>query len=76
VIRSEIRSSAEAKSRLLWYLHLHTNEVPRTDTLVQIGYVRVVDLDIGASKLDNLRDQSGQYFGARRQNSSLQRGVR
>jgi aminocarboxymuconate-semialdehyde decarboxylase len=33
-------------------------------------------LDIGASKSDNLRDQSGQHFGARRQNSSLQPRVK
>jgi len=31
---------------------LHRNEVPRTDPLVQVDYVRVVDLDIGASKSD------------------------
>src|ERR1700730_9110778 len=29
---------------------LHITEIPRTDPLVQVGYVRVVDLDIGASK--------------------------
>ena len=29
----------------------------RADPLVQVDYVRVVDLDIGASKSDNLRDQ-------------------
>jgi aminocarboxymuconate-semialdehyde decarboxylase len=33
-------------------------------------------LDIGASKSDNLRDQSGHHFGARRQNSSLQPRVK
>ena len=31
---------------------LHTNEIPRTDPLVQVDYVRVVDLDTGASKSD------------------------
>ena len=31
---------------------LHTNEIPRTDPLVQVDYVRVVDLDIGARKSD------------------------
>jgi hypothetical protein len=36
---------------------LHANEIPRTDPLVQVDYVRVVDLDIGASKWENLRDQ-------------------
>jgi len=41
---------------------LHPNEIPGTDPLVQVDYVRVVDLDIGASKWDNLRDQSGDYF--------------
>ena len=30
----------------------YTNEIPPTDPLVQVGYVRVVDLDIGASKSD------------------------
>ena len=31
---------------------LHTNEIPRTDPFVQVDYVWVVDLDIGASKSD------------------------
>jgi hypothetical protein len=31
---------------------LHRNEVPRTDPLVQVDYVRVVDLDMGANKSD------------------------
>ena len=44
---------------------LHANEIPRTDRLVQFDYVRVVDLDIGVSKSDNLRDQSAHYFRAR-----------
>jgi hypothetical protein len=35
----------------------HTNEIPRADPLVQVDYVRVVDLDIAASKSDNLRDR-------------------
>jgi hypothetical protein len=30
----------------------NTLDVPRTDPLVQVDYVRVVDLDIGASKSD------------------------
>ena len=34
------------------YLHPHANEIPRTDPLVQVDYVRVVDLDIGVSKSD------------------------
>ena len=50
VIRSEIRSTAEFNRALPLSLHRHTNEIPRTDPLVQVGYVRVVDLDIGASK--------------------------
>ena len=33
----------------------------------EVDYVRVVDLDIGASKSDNLGDQSGQQLGAHRQ---------
>jgi hypothetical protein len=72
-IRSEIRSRAELKSlRFAFVSAPFTNEIPRTDPLVQVDYLRVVDLDIGASKSDNLRDQSGHHFGVRRQNSSLQ----
>jgi len=52
VIRSEIRARAEINCALPLCLHLHTNEIPRTDLLVQVDYVRVVDLDIGASKSD------------------------
>ena len=72
VIRSEIHLEPIATARWLCFCTLHTNEIRRTDPLVQVNYVRVVDLDIGASKSDNLRDQSGHHFGARRQNSSLQ----
>src|ERR1700738_3545872 len=50
--RSEIRSRAELNRALPLSLHPSTNEIPRTDPLVQVGYVRVVDLDIGASKSD------------------------
>lgn len=52
VTRSEIRSRAELNCALLLFLHLPTNEMPRTDPLVQVDHVRVVDLDIGASKSD------------------------
>jgi hypothetical protein len=52
VIRSEIRSRAELNCPLHLFMHLHTNEIPRTDPLVQVDYVRVVGLDIGASKSD------------------------
>ena len=52
VILSEIRSRAELNCVLPLSLHLHTNEIPRTDPLVQVDYVRVVDLGIGASKSD------------------------
>src|SRR5260221_2790519 len=65
VVLSEIRSRAELNCACLCFCTLHTNELPRTDPLVQVDYVRVVDLDIGASKSDNLRDQSGHHFGAR-----------
>jgi hypothetical protein len=51
MIRSEIQPSEELKSRFL-YLHLRANEIPRTDPFVQVDNVRVVDLDIGASKSD------------------------
>jgi hypothetical protein len=47
-----------------------TNEIPRTDLLVQVDYVRVVDLDIGANKSDVCAIRV-----ARRQNSSLQPGI-
>jgi hypothetical protein len=50
VILSEIRSRAELNCACLCFCTLHTNEIPRTDPLVQVDYVRVVDLDIGASK--------------------------
>jgi len=43
---------------VLWYLHFQANDIPRTDSLVQVNCTRVVDLDIGASKSDSLRDQS------------------
>src|SRR5258706_13440742 len=48
----------------LWlcFSTLHTNAIKRTDSLVQVDCARVVDLDIGASKSDNLRDQSGHQF--------------
>ena len=52
VILSEIRSRAELNCALPLFLHLHTNEIPRTDPLVQVDYVLVVALDIGASKPD------------------------
>jgi hypothetical protein len=52
VILSEIRSRAELNCACLCFCTLHTNEIPRTDPLVQVDYVRVVDLDIGASKSD------------------------
>jgi hypothetical protein len=60
----------------LCFCTLHTNEILRTDPSVQVDYVRVVDLDIGASKSDNLRDQSAHHPGARLQNWSLQPRVR
>src|SRR6266851_779377 len=52
VIRSEIRREPSATALCLCFCTLHTNEIPRTDPLVQVDYVRVVDLDIGASKSD------------------------
>lgn len=51
---------------------LRTNEILRTVTLVQVDKVRVVDLDIGASKSDICAIRVVTIFGARRQNSSLQ----
>src|SRR5882757_5410042 len=52
VILSEIRSRAELNCACLCFCTLHTNEILRTDPLVQVDYVRVVDLDTGASKSD------------------------
>src|ERR1700730_7613074 len=49
---SEIRARAELSRALPLSLHPSTNEIPRPDPLVQGVYVRVVDLDIGASKSD------------------------
>jgi len=72
VSRSEIRSRAELKCACLCFCTLHTNEIPRTDPLVQVDYVRVVDLDIGASKSDICAIRVITKFGARRQNSCLQ----
>jgi hypothetical protein len=58
VIRSEIRSSAEFKSHFAFVSAPFTRMRYRAQThFVQLDYVRVVDLDIGASKSDNLRDQ-------------------
>jgi hypothetical protein len=36
----------------LRFCTLHTNEITHTDASVQVDYVRVVDLDIGANKSD------------------------
>jgi hypothetical protein len=38
-----------AGTRVIWN---PSREIPRTDPLVQVNYVRVVNLDIGARKLD------------------------
>ena len=67
MIRSEIRSSAELKSLFAVVSARFTPTRYRApDPLVKIDYVCVVVLDIGASKSDNLRGQSGQHFGASR----------
>ena len=47
-----MRSRAELKRACFRFCTFHTNEIPRTDPLVQVEYVRVVDLDIGTSKSD------------------------
>jgi hypothetical protein len=52
LIRSEIRSRAELNCALPLFCTLRTNKISRTDQLVQVDYVRVVDLDSGASKTD------------------------
>jgi hypothetical protein len=69
VILSEIRSRAELNCACLCFCTLHTNEIPRTDPLVQVDYVRVVALDIGASKSDICAVRVVHHFGTRRQNS-------
>src|SRR5712664_1100709 len=51
VIRSEIRSRAELTALCLCFCTLHANEIPRTDPLVQVDDVRVVDLDIGGEQI-------------------------
>jgi hypothetical protein len=71
---SEIRSRAELDARCLCFCPLHINEIPRTNPLVQVDYVRVVDLDIGANK-SNICAVKVVTFGARRPNSSLQQRV-
>jgi hypothetical protein len=52
VIRSEIRLEPSLTALCLCFCILHTNEILRTDPLVQADCARVVDLDIGASKSD------------------------
>jgi hypothetical protein len=64
---SEIRREPSSTALCLCFCTLHTNEIPRTDPLVQVDYVRVADLDIGGEQIGHLRDQSGHHFGARRQ---------
>ena len=71
MVRSETPSKAERNCACLRFCTLQTDEIPRTDRLVLVDYVRVVDLDIGASKSDNMRNQSGHHFGACRQNSKF-----
>jgi hypothetical protein len=73
VIRSEIRSRAELNRALPLLLHPSSQRIPRTDPLVQIDYVRVVDLDIGASKSDicaigvvTISERAGRSLAAKR----------
>ena len=60
VIRSEIRSNRA----LLLYLRPSRQQDTGTDPLVQVDLVRVVDLDIGSSKSDNLRTAVNPYVSA------------
>jgi hypothetical protein len=52
VIRSEIRLRAELNCALPLFLH-PSHEIPRTDPLVQVDYVRVLDLDTVESESDS-----------------------
>ena len=49
---------------------LHANEITRTNPLIQVYYVRVVNLDIEAGKWGNLRDQCGDYFDGSLKNNT------
>jgi hypothetical protein len=49
---------------------LHANEITRPDPLIQVYYVRVVNLDIEAGKWGNLRDQCGDYFDGSLKNNT------
>ena len=72
VIRSKIRSRVELNWLCLCFCTLHTNEIPRTDTLVQ-GRLRARrGFGYWSEQIGHLRDRSGHHFGTRRQNSSLQ----
>ena len=52
VIRSEFVREPSLTALCFCFCTLRTNEIRRTDPLVQDDYARVVDLDIGASKSD------------------------
>ena len=68
---SEIRSRAELNCALPLFLHLHTNEIPRTDP--GIGRLRARRrFGYWDEQIGHLRDRSGHHLGTRRQNSSLQ----
>jgi hypothetical protein len=62
LLRSERRSAALIELRLLCALSFVSApsryEIRRADQLVQVDYMPVVELDIRASKTDDLRDWS------------------
>ena len=62
VIRSEIWQRAELDRACLCFCTLHINEISHTDPLVQVDYVRVVNLDIGASNLTISAIALGRYI--------------
>ena len=57
VIRSEIRSNAELKSRFAFVSASSRHEIRRADQLVQVDCAPVVDSDIEACSSDNLAIQ-------------------
>ena len=63
LLHSERRSAALIELRLLCALSFVSApsryEIRRADQLVQVDYMPVVELDIRASKTDDLRDWSG-----------------
>uniref|UniRef100_UPI00260755CD hypothetical protein n=1 Tax=Bradyrhizobium sp. TaxID=376 RepID=UPI00260755CD len=62
-----------ASSTLL--LRLNANEIQRADWLVQVDFALVVELDIGASKTDNLLARRRRVHLLQNQNRIVSGGV-